>query len=134
MSKREREEEEESPEVPLADVHFLLACYDMTAAAVEKALREGANLHATGEGGRTALMAACCREPDEHVVVQLLLRLKCPVRMCDLDGWNALHCACLNSSAEVLQLLLAADSSAAARFGPRRGDVSDVLHGKRQWR
>jgi ankyrin repeat protein len=124
MSKREREDEEAASESELgaaaqraANDELLEACRSGTVVEVKAALREGANWNATCTQGRTGLMLACMREPCDVVVsiVKLLLRKNCPVSQCDGSGWNALHYACVHSSAEVVRLLLEADKKAAGR-------------------
>jgi ankyrin repeat protein len=84
---------------------------------VKAALRKGASFVAVDTQGLTGLALACQREPGEDVaqVIDTLLRKRCPVSLCDTKGWNALHHACVDSSAEVVQLLIAADKSAAVR-------------------
>jgi ankyrin repeat protein len=100
-----------------ADQELLQACRSGTVVEAKAALLKGANFTAVDGVGRTGLMLACRRRRHAVAVpiVQLLLGKKCPMSQRDSTaaGWNALHYACLNSSAEVVQLLLEADSRAA---------------------
>jgi ankyrin repeat protein len=105
--KREREAEEDSESEldpaaqQVADEELLEACFSGTIVEVKAALRKGANWNATDDERRFGLMLACAREPSDAVapIVKLLLRKKCPVSQCDNSGCNALHYACMHSSA-----------------------------------
>jgi hypothetical protein len=123
--KREREHEEAEVESELdaaqqetADRELLEACCNATVVEVGAALRKGASVNAVwSRRGLTGLMEACARKPEAAVVpiVELLLRKKFSVSLCDADDRNALHYACCFSSGEVVRLLLQADKKAASR-------------------
>jgi ankyrin repeat protein len=119
MSKRQRNEEvcELEPSAD-ADAELLDACFRGTCENVEAALGKGANFFALDVQGRNGLIMACQRDPGEAAVsiVKFLLRQRCPVGLPDRTGKNALHHACLHSSAEVVRLLLEADKSAVWRL------------------
>jgi ankyrin repeat protein len=120
-TKRERENEEaesvsevDAAAQGAADQDFLQACSSGTLVEVKAALRKGASFIAVDAEGRTGLMRTCwSSRPPAVPIVKLLLRKKCPVSQCDQSGSNALHFACAYSSAEVVQLLLEANASAA---------------------
>jgi hypothetical protein len=74
-SEREREYEEAESESELdaavqqaVNQELLEACDSGTVVEVKAALRKGANFMAVGGNGRSGLMLACVREPDDAVV------------------------------------------------------------------
>jgi ankyrin repeat protein len=93
---------------------LLSACWEGSVAQVRKALRRGAHVNAENQDAQTGLVLACVRDDWDVALplVKLLLSRGFSVRALDDFGENALHTACLCSSAAVVRLLLAAAPNA----------------------
>jgi ankyrin repeat protein len=113
-----------SPEITLSE--FRQFCRDGNVAEVEKALRAGFDVNARDVGGGTALMESIMH----HEVCQVLIRHGIDVnaqREMQLDGFTALHMACIvSASPEVVTLMLEAGANpdVADQFGKKPIDYA----------
>ena len=83
----------------MSDEEFVELCKDGKSTEAEEALRNGANVNAKDEDGRTALHLAAFNGHAD--IVEALLRHGADVNAKDKDGYTALHWAATLGHAEV---------------------------------